>query len=122
MRMNDVIRKALTLGPNDHCAHAAAAMRDQGISSAVVVDGSAIVGILTERDLLTKLVAENRTPDGVLVAEIMTKVAAPTGEQLQGRIIDVLGSPASSLEDAEGVYELALTGSPIDLTSLPGEE
>jgi CBS domain-containing protein len=121
MRMNDVIRRALTVHPEDQVDQAACAMRDQGMASAVVIQDDAIVGILTERDVLTKLVAENRVPATVLVADVMTKITATPGEQLQGRIVDVLGSPVSSLEDAEGVYELALTGAPIDLTILPGE-
>lgn len=122
MRMNDVIRSALTVRPGDQVDQAACAMRDRGMSSAVVIDEDAIVGILTERDVLTKIVAENRTPAEVLVADVMTAVNGTEGERLQGRIVDVLGSPASSLEDAEGVYELALTGAPIDLTMLPGSE
>ncbi len=122
MRMNDVIRKAVNITPSEHCDRAARAMRDNGIASAVVVDDGVIVGILTERDVLTKLVAENRTPQAVTVGEIMTKVGATTpGEQIRGRLVDLLGSPATSLEDAEGVYELALTGTPIDLSLLPGE-
>jgi CBS domain-containing protein len=121
MRISDVIRTAVTVGPEDQVDRAAAAMRDHGSSSAVVVDQDAIVGILTERDLMIKMVAENRRPAEVVVAEIMTQITATSGEQLQGRIVDVLGSPATSLEDAEGVYELALTGAPIDLTILPGE-
>jgi len=122
MRMNDVIRRAVTVAPGDQADRAACAMRDQGMASAVVVDDDAIVGILTERDLLTKLVAENLMPANVLVGDVMTKITASSGEQIRGRIVDVLGSPASALEDAEGVYELALTGAPIDLAALPGAE
>ncbi|MCA1831884.1 MAG: cyclic nucleotide-binding/CBS domain-containing protein [Actinomycetota bacterium] len=121
MRMTDVIRTALTVHPEDQVHQAACAMRDEGLSSAVVVRDDAIVGLLTERDVLTKLVAENRMPADVLVGDVMTKITATPTEQLQGRIVDVLGSPATSLEDAEGVYELALTGAPIDITILPGE-
>src|SRR5438093_13719928 len=122
MRMNDVIRRAVSVAPGDQAGRAACAMRDQGMASAVVVDDDAIVGILTERDLLTKLVAENLMPANVLVGDVMTKITASSGEQIRGRIVDVLGSPASALEDAEGVYELALTGAPIDLAALPGAE
>jgi CBS domain-containing protein len=123
MRMNDLIRKVVNVSPSDQCDRAAQAMRDNGIASAVVVDGGVIVGILTERDILTKIVAENRQPNAVTVGEIMTQVGATSpGEQVRGRLVDVLGSPATSLEDAEGVYELALTGAPIDIATLPGEE
>ena len=121
MRMNDVIRRTLTVHPQDQVDQAACAMRDEGCSSVVVVENDAIIGVLTERDVLTKLVAENKMPASVIVAEVMTKISTSPTEQLQGRIVDLLGSPASSLEDAEGVYELALTGAPIDLTFLPGD-
>lgn len=121
MRMTDVIRRSVTVDPHDAIATAAAAMRDQGASSCLVVDGGSVVGTITEHDLVTKIVAENRNPDGVRVREVMSGTEPSTDEQVRGRIIDLLGSPATSLEDAEGVYELALTGTPIDLTFLPGD-
>ncbi len=40
--------------------------------SVLVVDGDAIAGIFTERDLMRRVVAPGRDPDAVRVAEVMT--------------------------------------------------
>jgi len=120
MRVQDMMRKAVTVGSGDTVAAASRKMRDANASSCLVVDGDAILGVLTERDVVTKLVAENHHPGEVLVRDLMTKLPDESGEQARGRIVEVLGSPASALEDAEGAYEMALTGAPIDFTVFPG--
>ena len=120
MRMQDMMRRAVTVGPRDTITTAAMRMREGNASSCLVIDEDAIVGMVSERDLVTKLVAENLHPSQVLVFDIMTAIPATTDEQARGRLIDLLGTPASALEDAEGAYELALTGAPIDLDLLPG--
>ena len=122
MRLNDVIRKAVSVEPSDNIVTAARKMREHDASSCVVVESGRIMGVITERDLVTKIAAEERPLREVLCSDCMTAVGTNTTEQVQGRIVDLLGSPASSLEDAEGVYELALTGAPIDLTHIPGLE
>jgi CBS domain-containing protein len=96
-------------------------MREGNASSCLVIDEDAIIGMLSERDMVTKLVAENRHPADVSVADVMTAIPSAGSEQAQGRLVDLLGTPASALEDAEGAYEMALTGAPIDLTMLPGD-
>jgi hypothetical protein len=58
----------------------------------------------------------------VSVRELMTAIPAQSSEHARGRIMEVLGAPASALEDAEGAYEMALTGAPIDFALLPGAE
>lgn len=53
-------------------AAAAATMRAKRIGSLVVVNSfNQVVGIVTERDMLTKVVAENLLPAGKTVGEIM---------------------------------------------------
>ncbi len=121
MQLNDVIRRAVTISPQDLVTDAARRLLREGASSAFVVDAGAVVGVLTERDLVEKIVAENRPAEGCRVYEIMSLVHGTPEEQTRERLNDLLGSPASSLEDAEGVYELALTGTPIDISSLTGE-
>jgi len=120
MRVQDMMRKAVTVGSADTIASASRKMRDAKASSCLVVDGDLILGVLTERDVVTKLVAENRHPGDVTVRDLMTAIPQQSSEQARGRIMEVLGSPASALEDAEGAYEMALTGAPIDFNAFPG--
>lgn len=51
---------------------AANLMNDRRIGSLVVTEGPAVRGILTERDILTRVVAGSRDPDRVTVQEVMT--------------------------------------------------
>ena len=51
---------------------AAREMNKLRIGSLVVVDGSKVVGIFTERDILVRVVAEARDPNRVTVGQVMT--------------------------------------------------
>jgi CBS domain-containing protein len=48
-------------------------MNDRHIGSLIVTDGDLVVGILTERDILTRIVACNRDPMNTLVEDVMTR-------------------------------------------------
>lgn len=47
-------------------------MNEHRIGSVVVTDGERIEGIFTERDILTRIVAEERAPSKTKVREVMT--------------------------------------------------
>ncbi len=51
---------------------AAREMNRLKIGSLVVVDGSKVVGIFTERDILVRVVAEGRDPNRLTVGQVMT--------------------------------------------------
>src|SRR5215471_11819650 len=51
---------------------AAREMNRLRIGSLVVVDGSKVVGMFTERDILVRVVAEARDPNRVTVGQVMT--------------------------------------------------
>ncbi|MFT5423013.1 MAG: CBS domain-containing protein [Phycisphaerales bacterium] len=51
---------------------AAELMNSRKIGSLVVVEGDAVRGILTERDILTRVVASARDPKATSVGEVMT--------------------------------------------------
>ena len=56
-------------------------MNYYGISSLVALSKDEVVGILTERDVTTRVVAKGRDPEKVMVREIMSKpviVVSPT--------------------------------------------
>ncbi len=74
--VRDVLRhkgnRVHTIGPGATALDAAAAMNRERIGSLVVVDEGQVIGILTERDILTRVVAGERTPSRTPVVEIMT--------------------------------------------------
>jgi CBS domain-containing protein len=61
----------LTIEPSATLGEAARALRKRDVGAAVVVDGGAVVGIFTERDLL-RAVADGEQPDGGRVESYMT--------------------------------------------------
>jgi len=63
----------LTIGPDETVLEAARRMNEHRVGGLVVVDStSGMIGILTERDILIRLVAESRSPETTRVREIMT--------------------------------------------------
>jgi CBS domain-containing protein len=57
------------------------AMNDANVGAAVVLDEQQLVGILTERDIMVRVLGERRDPDRTTVAEVMTSsvhTATPT--------------------------------------------
>ena len=62
----------LTVSPDLTVLEAARAMNDRRVGAAVVSDGDQVVGIFTERDMLRRIVAEERSPSQTAVREVMT--------------------------------------------------
>ena len=74
MLVKEVMNRNLkTVRPEDTVKLAAQIMNENHIGALVVVSGSGeVVGILTERDILTDVVATGKSADEVKVSEIMT--------------------------------------------------
>ena len=53
-------------------ADAARAMRDGDVGSVVVVENGAVAGIVTDRDIAVRVVAEGLDPDATRVSEVAT--------------------------------------------------
>ncbi len=64
--------QVLSIGPEASALDAAILMNERKIGSLVVLDGGRLCGIVTERDILQRLVAQRRDPAGTPVREIMT--------------------------------------------------
>jgi len=71
--MEIMTRDPVTTTPDLPLDRAAALMRDKGVGSLIVVEDDTAVGILTERDVVTKVAAENRAPASVRVRDVMTR-------------------------------------------------
>lgn len=61
-----------TVNPDESVADALHLMREQGISSALVDRGEDDWGIVTQRDVLNKVVAQDKNPQHMTIAEIMS--------------------------------------------------
>ncbi|MEU6811434.1 CBS domain-containing protein [Streptomyces sp. NPDC046831] len=75
--MADYVRDVMTPGvvavrPDASLAEAARLMRDQDIGDVVVADGQRVVGVLTDRDITVRAVAEGRDPQTVSVRAVCT--------------------------------------------------
>ena len=67
-----MIKNVKTISPSATMAEAAKAMKKNRIGSLVIVKGNRPVGIITERDLAYKIIAEEQSLD-MKVREVMTK-------------------------------------------------
>ncbi len=68
-----VKRKAVIVKPDDTIERVAKILSRHKVGSAVVVENEEIVGVITDRDILDKVVAKGRDPKTVKVREVMTK-------------------------------------------------
>ncbi|RLI07409.1 CBS domain-containing protein [Candidatus Bathyarchaeota archaeon] len=76
-----MVRDVVTIDADYSVKYAARMMNYFGISSLIVLSKGEIVGILTERDVLTRVVAPGRDPEKVMAREVMSKpviVVSPT--------------------------------------------
>ncbi|WP_297062300.1 cyclic nucleotide-binding/CBS domain-containing protein [Thermococcus sp.] len=68
-----VKRKAVIVKPDDTIERVAKILSRHKVGSAVVVENEEIVGVITDRDILDKVVAKGRDPKTVKVREVMTR-------------------------------------------------
>jgi len=68
-----VKRRAVVVRPTETVEKVAKILARNKVSSAVVMDKDEIIGIVTDRDILNKVVARGKDPKEVKVSEIMTK-------------------------------------------------
>ena len=66
-------RDVLTISPNATMAQAARIMGDHHVGSLVVLDGEKAVGIVSERDLLTGVIAQGKDPKETSVKSCMSR-------------------------------------------------
>jgi CBS domain-containing protein len=62
----------ICLRPTDTVAEAARQMRDHDVGDVLVADGDQLVGIVTDRDIAVRCVAEGRDPDNVTLDGVYT--------------------------------------------------
>ncbi len=74
-RVGDVLknRRVVTMRPHLPVSEAAKRMRTYNVSAVVIVEDGQLTGVLTERDLVTRVVADGRDIDRTSVARVMTR-------------------------------------------------
>jgi signal-transduction protein with cAMP-binding, CBS, and nucleotidyltransferase domain len=74
LKVEDVMCTSVVTIDGEYSARQAAKMRDyRGVSSLVVVSKKKLSGIVTEKDLCTRVVAKGEDPEHVKVVDIMTR-------------------------------------------------
>ena len=89
--MPDVIapgQQLSTLGPSATVTEAVRLMRDRHIGAVLILEDQALLGIFTERDVLTRVVAQERDPATTSLSEVMT--ANPDTVAPDDKAIDAL--------------------------------
>ena len=62
-----------TIKPDESVQKAAEIMKEFRIGSLIVIIGTKLTGIVTERDILNGVVAEDKVPSEVKIEDVMTK-------------------------------------------------
>lgn len=68
-----VIRKVATIDENRTAIEAAMVMTEEFIGSVVVTRSSKIIGIVTERDLMMKVLGRRKDPEKLKIKDVMTE-------------------------------------------------
>ena len=87
-KIKDILAKkgnfTATAAKNDTVLSAAREMNARRIGALLVMDGDKVAGMFTERDILTRVVAEQKDPAETLLGEVMSSpvVCCPTNTDL----------------------------------------
>jgi CBS domain-containing protein len=90
-RLRDVIRKrGVVTAPPDSPVHGVAVMMKKGrVGAVAIVEDGRLVGIFTERDLMTRVVVPRLDLDETRVSEVMSReVATATLEDSVGHCVE----------------------------------
>ncbi len=81
-------RPVVSIASGASTREAARRMRERRVAALLVMEGARLAGIVTERDIVFRVVAEGRDPATVAVAEIMTR--EPVTARPDERALDAL--------------------------------
>ena len=62
-----------TIDAEKSVAYAAKMLKEEGVGLAPIVEGDKLIGMLTDRDIAIRVVAEGRNPDQTKVREVASK-------------------------------------------------
>ena len=74
MKVSDIMTKTpIVISPSASVDEVAHVMREKGISSVILVTNGKPIGIVTERDLVHRVMAPGKDPKKLMAADICTK-------------------------------------------------
>ena len=78
-------RNVVSLGPNATVHEAACVMTRANVGSVLIIDPAigTLLGILTERDLMTRVLAKGLDPNATTVAQVMTRHPQCVGPEMK---------------------------------------
>jgi CBS domain-containing protein len=93
--MDDLLKlaksPAVSIGPDATVRDLARLLMKEHVGAAVVLAGERLVGIVSERDVVGRCIAERRDPDVTRVAEIMTTDVRTTRDGRKGEeVLDLM--------------------------------
>jgi CBS domain-containing protein len=108
MAIGDVMRtRVVTVEPGDSARLAVLRMLEEGVGSVAVCEAGRLVGIFTERDVLTRVAGLGRAPRQTTLGEVMTRdpEALRPGDRVAYAVhsMSVAGYRTVPLVDAAGV-------------------
>lgn len=83
-----LVDRVLTASPEESALCAAQRMRDEHVGDLIVVEDGRPVGIVTDRDLVVRVLAAEREPGSLPVREVMTRAPVTVTEDRD--VFDVL--------------------------------
>lgn len=102
MQVRDIMHSATKISSNIGISEAARIMEQKLIGSVLVEENGKIIGIMTERDILRKVVARSKNPDELKARDIMSSPLITIDA-------DASIEEASSLMDEKRIRRLVVT-------------
>ena len=87
-QISEIVRhqKPIVLPASASVQRACKCMRDHRVGAVLVTEGDRLIGIFTARDVVGRVIAENRNPPQTALADVMTKDphTLPAGKSANG--------------------------------------
>lgn len=82
MKVKDIMSKeVVTVDPKASVSEAAKKMKEANVGSVVVIGGNEVKGIVTDRKIVTNVIAENRDPSKEPIGNIVSKSLVTCNEE-----------------------------------------
>lgn len=105
-QLADIIeyRPLVHVGMSDRVSDVARRMREKNVGAVAVLDGGKLVGIFSERDVVTRVVAENRDAAETPIGVVMTKelIVADPGDDIADAVQKMLTGNCRHLPIVKG--------------------
>jgi CBS domain-containing protein len=84
MELSQIARRAVSIRPQATVLEASEVMVAEKIGAMAVLEGTKLVGIISERDVVSRVVAKRRDPATTLVSDVMTADVQTISEDVTG--------------------------------------